>query len=378
MKTKVEMNMMNVKKVMMWGSALLALGACSKESDSFSILSAEQQFSQSADYTPRPVDILWVVDNSGSMKTSQDNVADNFELFINDFQAKGYDFRIAVGATDAYAARHYNDNNRAKFKTGSGGVNTNTPIINPTTVNLADVFKKNIRVGTSGSGDERPLDSIRMILSNPLNSGFRRPGAFLSVIVVTDEEDFTHGDWWNGLSSYYATAPESGNWSWLQDPNRTKPSLGLTPVSDFKAFLDQLTGGNSIQINYAVSSIAVQDAGCKATLETDGFGGRRIADRVNQLATDTGGQKLSLCGNFGTQLSFLTQQILTQANTFRLNREPVLSTIVVMVNGVVVPQDAVNGWTYEASINSVVFHGTAIPAANAVINIAFDPVSANF
>lgn len=366
------------KKLFAISTIAFGLAACSKESDSFSILSASEQFNQATDYAPRPVDILWVVDNSGSMQTSQDQLAANFAAFISDFQTKGYDFRIAVGTSDAYSARHYNNNNRAKFKTGSGGDNTNTPVIIPTTPNLIDVFQKNVRVGITGSGDERPLDSMRMLLSNPLNATFPRPGAYLAVVVVTDEEDYTHGDWWNGLSSYFATAPESGNWVWLQDANRTKPTLGLTAVSEFKAYLDGLTGGNSFQVNYSVSSIAVQDATCKTTLETDGFGGRRIADRVNQLATDTGGQKLSICGNFGTQLSFLTQQILSQANTFRLNREPIESTIVVRVNGSIVAKDATNGWTYHAPSISVIFHGSSIPAANAVINIAFDPAGANF
>ncbi len=262
--------------------------------------------------TLRPVDILWVVDNSASMLFVQEQLAVNFNKFIQKFQTQNPDFRIAVGTTDAFVARHYNDNNRAKFKTGTNGENTNTPIITNVTPDLIATFQKNIQVGSVGLGDERSLDSMQVLLSNPLNSGFRRPGAFLAVIIVTDEDDFSHGDWWNGVDSYYATTPESASWAFLQDPTKTQPT-GITPISSFKTFLDDFTRGLNRSAKYSVSSIAIQDLACKAALDVDGSPGRRVAERVNELVTLTGGQKLSICDQFGDQLSLLAQKIIHQS-----------------------------------------------------------------
>ena len=49
--------------------------------------------------TPTPADILFIVDNSGSMQEEQQNLADNFSLFINQIAGSG-DYRIAVITTD--------------------------------------------------------------------------------------------------------------------------------------------------------------------------------------------------------------------------------------------------------------------------------------
>ena len=48
------------------------------------------------------VDILWVVDNSGSMEEEQDSLARNFDLFIEELLKKDIDFKMAVTTTDPY------------------------------------------------------------------------------------------------------------------------------------------------------------------------------------------------------------------------------------------------------------------------------------
>ena len=48
---------------------------------------------------PTPTDILFVVDNSGSMADEQENLAQNFDQFIQQIAGAG-DYRIAVVTTD--------------------------------------------------------------------------------------------------------------------------------------------------------------------------------------------------------------------------------------------------------------------------------------
>ncbi len=68
---------------------------------SISVLPSFENYQQN---TPADVkiDILFVVDDSGSMKPEQQNLYDNFGDFINFFYDKGFDFRVAVAKTSAY------------------------------------------------------------------------------------------------------------------------------------------------------------------------------------------------------------------------------------------------------------------------------------
>src|SRR6476661_1030667 len=48
------------------------------------------------------IDVLWVVDNSGSMAPRQQNLARNFSSFIDVFTKNSINFRIAVTTTDIF------------------------------------------------------------------------------------------------------------------------------------------------------------------------------------------------------------------------------------------------------------------------------------
>src|SRR5262249_38256966 len=85
-------------------SAAFALTACNHGAGSYSILGESQTFRQNDAQLNTKIDVLWVIDNSGSMETSQKNLADNFPTFIQKFSDKGYDFKLAVTTTDSYLA----------------------------------------------------------------------------------------------------------------------------------------------------------------------------------------------------------------------------------------------------------------------------------
>ncbi len=328
----------------------LVMTACQKSNDSFSLLSAQSTFKQSTAIVPRKIDILWVIDNSGSMSSSQANIAANFNSFINTFKTKNYDFQIGVTTTDAYFGYHYNNNNYSTLKNNSG-----YSILDKNTPNLTNNFIANITQGTAGNGDERAFMSMEHTLQNPLNSGFKRNGSFLSVIIVSDEEDFSHYDYQNGINSYYF----SQNYS---DPT-------MYSVQHYVDFLNTFTNSSAQIKNYSVSSIFVQDSACQTQLGS----GRKISTRYAQISDATGGVKASLCGNFATSLQSISDSVLALSSVFQLDREPIESTISITVNNVVVPQSATNGWTYDVTTNSIAFHGNAIPPADANIAVNFDP-----
>lgn len=83
------------------------IGSCGG-GGSISVLPTEDEFAQFDTINPK-MDILWVVDNSVSMRDEISNVVANINAFISVYQEKKYDFRMAVIPTSAWALEAYNE-----------------------------------------------------------------------------------------------------------------------------------------------------------------------------------------------------------------------------------------------------------------------------
>jgi len=157
--------------------------ACSPASDKLiaqPVVNYEKVDLKNNDVFRRPsVDILFVVDNSGSMSTYQQNVADNMDQFVDEFsQLKLIDYHIGVITTDS------SDN---------GQLEGNPTYVEPSTVDGLRKLKNNLKVGINGSPTEELFGPTSKALSKRLlggyNSGFYRQDAYLVVIFVSDAED---------------------------------------------------------------------------------------------------------------------------------------------------------------------------------------------
>jgi hypothetical protein len=407
-------------------AALATLPACEKTDRSFSLLDDGSHFQQAASYETRKIDVLWVIDNSGSMATSQANLTANFSSFISQFQGKGYDFHMAVTGSDAWrAASQSNDISKGILASARGGAirfrtnqtpstpdactgtqatnpsmnplqlisDTGTAIMDAATPNLNAAFVSSATQGICGTGDERPFASIKQFLaftgSNvPVgvigNDSFRREGAFLSVIIVSDEDDFSANTTSPIYGDYNEEAP--GN-----DPNLhplvlTAPSPAdpldiyhlyndprLDTVQSYKDNLDSVMGSTD---NYSVNTIAILDTACRTTLNNN-VGGRRLGRRYAALADMTNGVKASLCGDFAASLEEIAKKTLKLTAKFKLGREPDPTTIKVVVDGVTIPEDPGHGWTYNAADWSITFSDPVVPAQGANVQVFFTPLRAD-
>lgn len=354
----------------------LIMSSCEKSGNSFSVLSGSSSFQQAAKFEPRKLDVLFVIDNSGSMSSSQQNLANNFSSFIDRFITKGYDFKIAITTTDAfYGSQFLNYSptgngtpcslcnvNQAKFRTGAGSnvfviTSENYDLGLPTEkARLKADFAANVMVGTTGSGDERAFSSFQAALESPLNSGFHRPDAFLSIVIVSDEEDFSQG----------TSTPSPTGWS--MNEFYTNPLLHS--VAQYDQFLQNFTSGTA-STDYSVSTISITDEACKATLGS----GRKLATRYMNLATLTGGTANSLCAPFDTSLDNISSTVASKVTAiFNLNKLPIVNSIRVIIDGVIIPQDNSEGWGYDSAKNQIsIFGSVYMPSAGSSIIINFDP-----
>jgi hypothetical protein len=333
--------------------AITAVG-CESKKATFSLLSEENVYAQSQTYVPRKIDVLWVVDNSGSMDTSQKQLAENFQSFINRFETLKFDFHLGVAATDSWKSLFVEGSTHSLLRDGYDS-HSGVFVIDRNTPDLSSVFMTNVKLGVRGTGDERAFQSFKATLNNPNNANFRRPDAFLAIIIVSDEDDFSHPSYTFNHGDY-------------NDPT-------LEKVSEYVDFLDQYTekDPHSTLRNYSVSAITIQNQECVAQLGTDGFD-RYPGKRYLELAEATGGIKGDLCGPFGQTLEIISDAIIDQSSVFPLTRLPIVESIRIHVNGVEVPNSDTAGWTYRAEDNSIVFHGNSVPEAGASIAIDFDPV----
>jgi len=157
----------------------------------------------------RKVDILWVIDSSGSMAPKQDRLAQQFNAFINQLVIANppIDFHIAVISTDTddtvsrgelrtWTLNGFTGNYIACQPLPTGGVTCNTEAAggDAGTASAVAAFDQLGRVGTSGSAQERGLYAAYLALTNPVNISaatekFVRPDAALYVVFVTDEDD---------------------------------------------------------------------------------------------------------------------------------------------------------------------------------------------
>jgi hypothetical protein len=333
------------------------LAACGSDTG-FKLDSESSVFQQNVTRTQVKVDILWVIDNSGSMENSQNNVADNFQAFIDQFLQTNFDFQMAVTTTDAYRADLVADPDEAfklaRFRDGTDATSySGVKVITRDTPDLENTFITNILQGINGSGDERSLQSIRTALSmqENLDDNFPRQDALLAVIVLTDEADGSD------------MTPDPGNDpDWFQD-------------KDYYDFLYNITGSQPDNLNFMFNTIGILDQACLNylnTVETQ-FIGRGIAQRNIALSDMTGGYKGSLCDDFSDVMSGISDSIIEKSTAFKLDRQPALDTMVVTIDGVVIPMDPENGWTYDPDTMLVQFHGSAVPDADAVVFIEFDP-----
>lgn len=350
-------------KVLLAASLFVTLSACGSRDISFDLLSESATFNQNSAEVNGKIDILWVVDNSGSMATSQQAVADNFRRFIDKFQENGFDFQIAVTTTDAYKDVFNAGLTQSIYKNGSyvddNGDTVQAPkILRPDTPDLDKAFIANILRGTNGSGDERVFQSMLVALSNQSNIdlGFPRKEAFLSVILVSDEDDFS----WDGSGSI----------------DNQYDHAGLHTPSLYDQFLMTITESTSSNRRYNVNSIAILDsptmtgAECRDTL---GAGARKIGIRYKALSEMSQGILGSVCEDFGTTLATISNKIIELSTQFYLDRIPNAGSLRVFVDGAEVPQDPVNGFVYNQTSNSISFFGTAVPAAGASITVSYDP-----
>lgn len=279
------------------------------------------------------VDILWVVDDSGSMVNERRRLVGNFNRFVQELTALRVDFQMGV----------------ISIVSNDGGRLRGTPnIISNRTPDPRAVFEANTTFPANRSRWEQGLRMAEFALTGANvaaggpNAGFLRPNAALAIIVVTNEDDSSFG---------------------------TTEYFGRT----FRALKGK---GNENLVSFSIIGGPVPN-GCVPPGEANFYGSLAEASyRYTEVATRTGGIVGSICDvSFDQTLVRIAQALNTLKRVFPMTITPIVSSIrVTVIDGAsttTVPRDDVRGWQYRADTNSIVFLGTYIPPPGATVRIEY-------
>lgn len=310
------------KNLFLAGLSSVMMFACAPESPKLQpkeVFREDQISEKPKDYevfTPK-VDILFVIDSSGSMGDEQAKLGQNAKEFANAISKIGFlDFHIGVITTDM------------EFKncqTECGRLKGRDVFYTKSTPNFIRELSNTLVVGTQGSGTEVMFSPVRAALSPPLvngeNAGFYRPDAYLAVIFLTD----------------------------AGEQSRIAPT-------DFYNFLVDLKGDARKVLSYGVVRKYLERFSCTSSSEDSQI--TRILEDFLEMTVNGGKAQpnvLSLCSaDYGVKLAeFAKDIVMRSSGKVKLAGVPIQGTLVVRYGTQIIPNNLISGWTYENSTNSI-------------------------
>jgi hypothetical protein len=268
------------------------------------------------------LDIVFVIDNSGSMGIFQAELSSQMTAFLNVFLSSGADFHLGFITTDGGFLRCsmqvcWIDNTFANPVDWSQGVISNISI--------------------TGAAYERGIQMAKEFFENqdPITGGapgtpFWRDDATTVIIYVSDEPDQSIGGW-SAYTNFF---------------DNLRPS-----IDQMKHFgvIGDAPSGCTWSYNGIIRPIVY---------------GQGYWDMIQRYS----GSWYSICSvDWGSQMQDLANNVTIRARFALQEPDPIESSIVVKING----QISTSGWYYDSSTNSVVFQEDSIPEPNQTITIEY-------
>lgn len=261
------------------------------------------------------VDILWMIDNSGSMANKQKRLSESLGIFIDKFLDKNINFQMAITTTDGTSTK-------SGKMIGDSSKLTSTYLKTVGKATFMTYFQSIVKVGTSGSGVEQGLKTSSTFFDR-YSASFVRADANLAIVEISDEEDQSEKTVNDYLNKFYAL----------------KASKGMVKV-------------------YSVVTQVLPD---------DHNLSDSIGYRYMDAAKITGGISSEIKNDFSTTLLNIGSSIVNLVDSFSLAEVPYNNAIKVYVNHA----EVTTGWTYDITSRSVKFSSSAVPAEGSTIEVDY-------
>lgn len=258
------------------------------------------------------VDLMFVIDQSSSMADDQKSLAANFGLFTTMLSEVDADWQVMV----------------VNYYSGCNSLG----ILTPSTPDYESTFATAIVTGSwdewhSGGGVSATGEAglhvgwagVQATDPGECNEGFLRPGAWLHIIIVSDEAD---------------QSPQT--WDW---------------------YVNEIIAKKGSASEVRMSAIAGDyPSGCASASAGVGY---------YEASAATGGEFLSICSDWGSTMSVLADVSVTQGR-FELSGTPDTSTLHVFIDSA----ERLDGWSYDPSANAVTF-AEPVPSGGSTVDIEY-------
>lgn len=260
------------------------------------------------------VDVLFVIDNSGSMADEQKNMADRINTFMN--RLGGLDWRMGIVTTD-FASSTIGNGKLLKYPNGSYYITSSLSL-----ATAKDQFGKTIQRKEKGDANEQGIRATYRAIERAMNpketidqqhKNFFRKQAALAVVVISDEN-------------------ETGTAAVNKGANLVK--------------LVQDSFGKEKMFKFHSIVVRPNDTKCyKASID------HRYGTAYAELTALTGGILGDICAaDYGNQLSVIGQDLANTKNTFKLlcvpkdiNNDGIPDVTVSSVKGLKIPNFQIKG-----------------------------------
>lgn len=281
------------------------------------------------------VDLLVVIDNSGSMRTEQQNMAARFATLID--QLQGLDWQIGVITTDVSSDANLKDGRLIAVDPNYYVINSSMDIARA----KAD-FARVIQRPETGSGNEQGIKATYRALQRALdssspvnqpNNSFIRADAALAVLVVTDANETPNG--------------------------------AATDMNNGDRLFDFVYSSWQGRKSFIFNSLVVR-SGDSVCLARDGNEDYGVA--YERLSARTGGIIGTVCAvDYGSQLEIIGQRIVAQVKSVSLECSPVDSNGDGRLDvGVYEIRNVSSGGDYSAAVLGNEIMGYSIQGSNLI------------
>lgn len=297
-------------------------------------------------------DILWVIDESGSMRDNREAIAQHAAAFFAKASAAGLDFRMGVtgmiepGKDGAIAGKlcsklssnPHDDGGDDRFLEPGEHKTFLSCIRNPPYYE---------------AGTEYGLAALREVIERhlprtPDEPGRIRPDAKLAVIVVTDEapQELKLGGIYRQQYGFLEYDTYGSKQCTLSAQNAQQLGDYLRP------WVDLLSGASDPESAATVYLLGgTCDNGCKAEIP---YGYQELVQR-------TGGHRADVCQrDLGATLQLIVDSIVSAASPRVLAQRPISASLRVTANGLQLPRSKLRGFRYSAANNALTFHNVEI------------------
>ena len=356
--------------------ALVTLSACGQTA--FTVVPGTQAIAGPGTYTiPPKVDVLLIEDDKGRMFEAFDQVSKQMPTFLANLDKKGWDYHFTTISLNTYNALQ---NVTASVYDGNSGASWQAPYPGATRFDIGTIAQSFFQmpsvyngyltrnnISNALNGFEPGFNNIQAVLQSGLGSSnfLRKDSLFVPLIVGL-------GDDTSGVN--FCSAPDSTPTYTHNVPCEqvAAPCNGSGGTSCGSA-ADSFNQFKSWFLNFKANT---QFYAAVANQETNNcLGGKSsVGYRYQKMASATGGKSFDICSQPMNQiLDSMATRLQNQKLSFKQrylfisqDADPSSITVTRYTGGnaaqaTIIPQDAINGWTYVGAVTDVYAISSPVP-----------------